>query len=381
MIASNISTITVTQTVIQSGGIFLNKDEIDFIKSKVSANQEPWKSTYNKLMNEYVPAAMSMPIQTVVNNGPAPPNGNQHDYYTGNSQFGSDYSRTDYFNAQKMSKSVRHLGLAYALTGNTSYADKAIQFINGWCIDSATYMIPRYPYWNDGNFSSAMELANTMPAVYYGADLIWNYSGWNASKKDAFKTWVSTLVNETKWGDPCISNTGCNNWSHWALLIKSAGAALTNNTTKLTEAFNEWKRIIPFGIDNDGSFRQERIRGEGGLFYSTFRTIPMLGVAEIARHRPELGFDLYHYKLTDGTNRGLEKVLDFHAPYIINPSSWPYTKGSFDEPGRLSNNAAIYEIANKVYPKAIYRNVINYWKRPMYEDRILGPTTLTHCIV
>ena len=139
-------------------------------------------------------------------------------------------------------------------------------------------------------------------------------------------------------------------------------------------------QLIPQQMDAQGKMVHELIRVTS-LDYSMYAVNAMIQVAEIARHHPELGYDLYDYKLSDG--RGLEKALDFHVPYVYDPNapqkwiSLGYKQqGGYD--GATKGNAQVYELAYAWKQKSSYMGCINRWKRPMYEIRNMGPITLTH---
>jgi hypothetical protein len=76
---------------------------------------------------------------------------------------------------------MRNLGLAYALTGDPTYVKKATQFLYVWAVDPATRRNPGYE-----NSQSLIELSITMPGIFYGADLIYSYTGWDSSEKTTF---------------------------------------------------------------------------------------------------------------------------------------------------------------------------------------------------
>lgn len=361
--------------------MFLNQNEIDTIKTKINNNEEPWKTAYQGLISD-ANNALGLPIQSVTYHG-----NTGNDYYTEppycgwkrvdgkdpdcrDGQMNPNADREDYTAAIALGKAVRSLGLAYSFTGDTKYADKAIQLINAWSIDPTTKMNPSFT-----NGQSQIELANTMSGVFYGADLIWNYQGWNNAEKEAFKTWtrnfISSAMSHTWCGD------FCQNFENWRLTFISSAAIIAEDSNNLDYAFNRWKEITSANIDTDGSIKYDRDRQAGGFFYSMFNLIATIDTAEIARHQ---GVDLYNYKTSDG--RGLELALDFHAQYVTNTDSWPYTKGGYDtDPGRSKNNAAIYELAYSFKKKTSYQNAINRWGRPMDEARVMGPTTLTHAQV
>lgn len=344
--------------------MYLNADEIESIKQKVSSNQQPWKTAYDNMIDgdyKYI----NMPIQSVTFGGNTPPSGDIHDYYTeppyssdGISDPNSD--RTDYSSLINVSRSVRYLGLAYALTGNSAYADKAVQLINAWTVDSSTRMNPKFT-----NGQSHIEISAVTAGMFYGADLIWNYPGWDQSDRATFKDWTAQMIGSAKtW-----SNN--NNFENWRLVFISSASVITEDENNKQYAFDRWKAIISDQMNLDGSMKNELGR-TNSLTYSTFALNAMTQTAEIARHN---NVDLYNYKLSD--NRGLEKALDFHVPYIIDPSTWTYQQMST----YMGDNAAIYELAYSFKQKSLYSSVINRWggtPRNMYEMRVMGPTTLTH---
>lgn len=344
--------------------MFLNAEEIENIKNRIATGQQPWKAAYdNTLSDNY--KYINMPIQSVTFGGNTPPSGDIHDYYTdppyssdGISDPSSD--RTDYSSLINVSRAVRYLGTMYALTGNNEYADKAVQLINAWTVDSSTRMNPKFT-----NGQSHIEIAVAACGIFYGADLMWNYPGWSASDKTVFKDWTAQMISSAKtWSND-------NNFENWRLVFISSASVITEDTGSMRYAFDRWKAIIPDQMNTDGSMKNELAR-TNSLTYSTFALNAMTQTAEIARHN---GVDLYNYKLTDG--RGLEKALDFHVPYILDSSTWTHQQiGTY-----RGDNSAIYELAYSFKQKVLYESVINRWggtPRNMYEMRILGSTTLTH---
>ena len=356
--------------------IFLNQLEIDAIKSRLG--QEPWKTAYNKFMSDNVPVAMNTGIQSVTYGGVTPPSGDSHDYYSSTPASGGE--RADYMAIIAVSNAVRDLGLAYVLTGDGKYANKAIQLINGWCVNSDTKMTPRW--WYSGqNGQVWIELPVTLPGMFYGADLIWNYSGWSLTDRDAFKNWVSTLlINKGQGLSPCNTTQ---NYDSWRIVFGLAAASITDNQSEIDWCISSWKGLIDCQQDSNGSFYRERTRCEGGLAYSMFNLKAWTLAAEIARHKGGTGTDLYSYKTSSG--KGLELGFDFHAPYVTNQDSWSYTKCTCANcrPIDCSSdaNGAVYELAYIWKQKSGYINAVTLGcGRPKYDNRIMGPVTLTHTI-
>ena len=345
--------------------MYIDSNDTEKIKNNIGSNQEPWRMAYNRMILDANSTLLLTP-SSVTHGGATPPSGDIHDYYT-EAAYSSDgvydpnADRTDYYAAMKLGKSVRDLGMAYAFTGDSKYAEKALDFIRMWTINPGTMMNPKF------TSGSKVELAITLPGMFYGADLIWNYHGWDSSEKDKFKSWTIQMITNAKIDDWCFSNV-CQNWENWRLVFISSASVIAEDTNSRNYAFDRWKELIPGQIDDQGKMINE-IGRTRSLDYSTYAVNAMIQTAEIARH---YDVDLYNYTLPDG--RGLEKALDYHVPYIINPDSWPYQQiTSYD-----GDNAAIYELAYLFKKKSSYKNVISKLGRPMYEKRIMGWVTLTH---
>jgi hypothetical protein len=407
-----------TTAITSHPNMFLNKTEINDIKSRLTS--EPWLSAYKQLMNTYVPQAMynASKLPTVVNNGPTPPSGNQHDYYTTFDHI----QRQDYLAAREVAKSVRHLALAYVLSDYTSetsksYANNAIKLIYYWCAHPDRKMNNRLFYPGQQYLAIETESVVSFPGMFYGADLIWNYNNgnwiYNGEKvKTLFIEWVQGILNDarriTRWG--CGGTPyHCQNLEYGRLSLIASASVIVGDNTSLNYVYDRWKKLITGFTDTSNVVIAPIMLKNGRLTYEMSRTTPisytlfcinhMIQVAEISRHQG--GPDLYHYKVnpSEGDNRGLELAFDFISPYVINPASLGgkrancfggcnpvisggmYTNTSECQVKCLHSNlgSPIYELAYSfIRNKSVYKNCINTYKRPMYDDKNMGPVTLTH---
>jgi len=357
--------------------MYLNQDEIDAIKIKISANEEPWTSAYSQVISAANSALNQSPLSVTFQGS----TGNQ--YFTErpfcgwptppacrDGEINPNADRGDYVAAIALGAAVRDLGLAYAFTGEAQYADKAIDFIRAWSLNPGTRMIPTTAIGN------RIELFITLPGYFYGADLIWNYDGWDSGEKAAFTNWVKSV------GDHARENgAGLNNFANWRVVLVASAGALLDDSALLDFAETEWRRLIPLQMNDAGSSRAGQLGLEvgrtQGLHYSMYALNAMIQAAEILRHR---NVDLYNF--VDDGGRGLELALDFMTPYAINPSLWgndSQTRGNEQiRPITQNNSMALYELAYTQYEKQSYLDAINRWGRPMYDIRTMGVTTLTH---
>ncbi|MEM8535484.1 MAG: alginate lyase family protein, partial [Chloroflexota bacterium] len=250
----------------------------------------------------------------------------------------------------------RDLGLAYALSGEERYAERAAYLIRVWAVDDDSRMNPRFT-----NGQSRIELSITMPGLFYGADLISGSSSWSTDEQRAFRSWVNEFVDSGK------SWTGENNFEAWRLVFVASGAAYADDRSDLEYVYDRFKEVLPEHIGSEGQMVKELGRTKS-LMYSLYSLNAFTQVAEIARHNGE---DLYDYSRN---GRSLKLALDYHVPYVINPDSWQRQQISPIEP----KDVAHYEMAYRYYDDEDYLRAINEWSRPLSENRTMGPVTLTH---
>lgn len=393
-ITSNISTITVgIQTDIGSP-MFLNQSEVDDIRTKKDQSGTIWNTAWNKLLSTDIATAMSYSdssfphgFPNVVDAGIAPSSGDKHVFYSRHPGSGEDanYTEGDYRIAINAGKYIRALGLGYALTGNSAYAEKCIKFIRAWCLDPATYMKANDLRYDNGQ---AIFMYVTIPGIFYGIDLIWNYSGFS-SYRDSIKNWATTFHNQNLVKNRCseltCSGGKCQNYENWRQVTMATASVIAQDSVGLNNTFEHFKQVIPHQIGTDGKMLCEYMRKDwtgtvgSGLAYSTFALNTMIQIAEIAKNH---NTNLYGYK--DSRGVGLEKALDFHVQYLSDPNCpQKWNNAGYPQTGCDISNAAIYEVAKLRYSSKVssYMTVINGAKmggRPMYEIRVMGPVTLTH---
>ncbi len=350
-------------------GLFLDSAEIAEIRFRIDEGRQPWKQGFDVLIKDAITVLQQKNLSVTYQGSTG------NDYFTeppycgwtkAKSPCGSaccdgkinpQADRADYQAAADLSRSVRTLGLAYAFTGESLYADKALTLIRAWFLTPSTRMTPKIT-----NNQSQIELYITIPGVMYGADLIWNHTGWSQNEKDSFRLWVKTFMKDV------AGRSHGTNYENWRLVLLSSGAFMAEDSLLLHSAFDTWKKNISSQVNAKGQMIKELDRTKS-LDYSTYAMNAMVQTAEIARHQ---GVDLYNYKLKDG--RGLELVLDYHAPFILNPTRWTYPQID----AYKGENGAIYELAYSHRQKAPYKEVIDKLGRPLIEIRTLGLTTLTH---
>ncbi|MBW8780598.1 MAG: alginate lyase family protein [Verrucomicrobia bacterium] len=138
-------------------GALHTQADFDRMKAKVAANEEPWISDYNILINSPW-AQTGWPAYDV-------------DYIVRGSS-GNNYTRS-----QQDAQAIYELALRWKLTGNTSYADHAVAIANVW---SGLLGVT-----GDTNQSLAAGICGYLFAT--GGEILSTYSGWAAVDKQAYK--------------------------------------------------------------------------------------------------------------------------------------------------------------------------------------------------
>lgn len=371
--------------------VFLNQAEIDFIVSR-KIFREPFKTWYNNLIKD-ANTSLTVPVQSVTYKESTPDSGDIHDYWTEGiyagwckkvkingictavtncsySPCGKDYcdghvnpcqSRKDKDALIILGQAILKLGLAYSFTRKQEYADKVVSFIDTWCINPSTKMNPKFT-----NNQSHIDLAYYMPSIFYGADLIWNYIGWNSISKNKFKTWVENIITDAQsWNRP-------NNWENWRHLFIASGAVLVDDITSFNYVVDKFKKVISQQMNADGSLKEE-LKRANSLSYHVYALKAMTELAEITQHQST---DLYRYKTTD--NKGIELGLDFIAPSVVSPSKWRYQQIKPYKSGK-GGNGELWELAYTQFKKPVYASAIRAGGRPRFDD-IMGAISITHGI-
>ncbi|BBH24115.1 hypothetical protein Back11_54600 [Paenibacillus baekrokdamisoli] len=197
--------------------------------------------------------------------------------------------------------------VAYVLTGNASFGNKAIDILNNWA----------YINTDIGGDDSSLVMSYAGIGFIQTAELMLNYSGWGAADKAKFKEWVS-VVFLNKVANPNKLRT--NNWGTWGLFDAISAYRFLDDSPNVLSSITLLKSKIDAQIALDGSIPEEVNRGVGGLRYSYFYLAPLTAAAQIALEAE--GVDLFNWISPQG--KTIKSALDFLLYYMQNPVKWPY---------------------------------------------------------
>lgn len=138
-------------------GVFLDIEQLDFIKSKVNSGAQPWTNAYNAMLSSNLGSTTRAANPTAtVECGP-----------TSTPDNGCTEERTDALAAYTMS-------LAWYITGLPKYAQKAIFYMNAWANTIRAHTNSNAPLqtgWAGASWARAAEIIRYTNAGWSSADI------------------------------------------------------------------------------------------------------------------------------------------------------------------------------------------------------------------
>lgn len=329
-------------------------------------------------------------IATVVDKPMTPASGTKHDYMSmgrywwpnPDTKNGLPYVRKDGVSNPEiekldriplgnMSRSIRLLSVSYAISNQNKYADKAIENIRAWFLNSRTKMNPHLSYGQTipghnnglGRGEGLIDTYNFME-VLDGAELLGKR--FNAKRLDELKQWFSDYLDWmlsspiAKESFETLNNHGT------AFDVQVVRYALFTGRNELAKEYIEKfaERRLATQIQPDGAQPHELERTTA-FGYSVFNLAHMLDMCALAQQQ---GIDLINWQSDDG--RSIKKALDFLVPYIgKRVSDFPYQQiRDWDKVQRdLCWQLYRYDkLAGSNHYKAVYANTIENDKRNIF---------------
>ncbi|MFJ5779462.1 alginate lyase family protein [Streptomyces sp. NPDC093094] len=352
-------------------GALVSKAQLDFVRGKVKAGAEPWKSAYEAVLkSKYAKLSWTPKPWATVECGPR-----------SNPNHGCSDEREDALAAYTHA-------LLWNLTKDRRHATEAIKIMDAWSAvikEHTNHNAPLQTGWSGASFARAGELMKH------------TYTGWPSARQSRFATMLRTVYL------PMVIKGRPNANGNWELIMMDAATGISvflDDRASFDRAVAVWRKRVPAYVylKGDGSLpkspagsgkdtRKELIdywQGQStfvdGLAQETCRDFGHTGwgfaaaahVAETARIQ---GLDLY----SEVEDR-MTKALEFHAAYELGATvpSW-LCKGSVNR-----GIGSVLEVAYNHYagregislPKT--KRLIQSKQRPSGADYFLAWETLTH---
>jgi hypothetical protein len=289
--------------------------------------------------------AMTQGPFSVMDKTITPPSGDKHDYMSHAPYFWADPSKpdglpyirrdgehnpeikkiTDHDEWTRMSDAARALALAYYLTGNSAYAERAALLLRTWFLDPATKMNPNLefgqgiPGINTGRGIGIIEsrvVVDDTDAV----GLLAGAKAWTAADDQGIRDWLTQYVHWMRTSEKGKAEDAAkNNHGTWYDLQVVDVALFLGDRSLATDTLERVKtRRIAVQIEPDGKQPLELAR-TNAWGYSNGN---LDGLCKLATLGDEVGVDLWNFKTVDG--RSIRAAVDFLLPYAAGEKKWDY---------------------------------------------------------
>jgi hypothetical protein len=227
----------------------------------------------------------------------------------------------------RLSEMVATLTSAWLLTDEPVYAEKALEHLNAWFVDTVSLMNPDMLY-AQAIFGKVTGRSIGLIDAYHLVEVAQSVKvlsdGGAISNDEAakIKAWFSKFLKWMTTHEYGIQEMNAKN-NHGTCWVATAAsmAVLTENRQVIEWCIDRFKNILlPGQMADDGSFplELERTKPYG---YSLFNLDAFCNVAQILSTEDE---NLFKYETKDG--RSLKRGVDFMYPYIKNQSAWPFKR-------------------------------------------------------
>lgn len=274
-----------------------------------------------------------------------PPSGDRHDYLSWSRYWWPDSTKPDglpyirrdgevnpeildipdHENLIRMIAAVNTLALGYAVTQKMPYADKAVQLLKTWFIESETRMNPNLAYSQIIPGRTAVRGAGVLDGRKFSslvdAITILEHSGVMSTEIQrglrrwfaAYFKWLTTSEHGRR------EMAAKNNHGTWYDVQAVAIALYLGDNAYARSALERAKVVrIEGTIEPDGSQPSELARTRS-WHYCIFN---LEALTRLARLAESLSLDLWQYRSADG--RSIASALKYLAPFASGESPWPH---------------------------------------------------------
>ncbi|MCC6794007.1 MAG: alginate lyase family protein [Candidatus Hydrogenedentes bacterium] len=309
--------------------------------------REALLKTYPQAAKEAITKAdklFALPVKTVMDKTAVAASGDKHDYYSLSPYYwpnpdsadgtpfvnkdgqlnpaaeSDDYDRVAYF---RMADTVKFCAIAWRLTGEMKYAEKAASTMRAWFVSPATRMKPNLNYAqyvpgvNTGSRTGIIR-GMTILELIDCVKIIESSGAWTMEDKTAWSKWLSDFANwlqESEFG--IAESKALNNHGTW-YDVQVATFALEGGNTELAsrmvrEAAEKRiaKQILP-----DGKQPLELMRTKS-WDYSVMNLDAMVRLAMLGER---VNVDLWNFTPPNGG--GIRVAIDYLLPFATGEKDW-----------------------------------------------------------
>ena len=233
-------------------GILHSQNDLDFVKAKINANEQPWKDAYDRFLTTKARSYQG------INPKPYASLEYQHHAYE-NVRCGSFNNPNEGCNDMVYDGMAAYsLALRFYFSEDVRYAAKAIEIIDAW---ATTYK-------RNEESNSRLVVSWSTPWYANAAEILkyTSGSGWTSTVDARFNEMLNRFKEYIKWETDGPSN----NWTMSQIEARLAVGVFQNDRTYFDAAVEKWKRRIktyiyqttdgPFPVTVPGQTRDWTIR-------------------------------------------------------------------------------------------------------------------------
>jgi hypothetical protein len=312
---------------------------------------------------------------SVMDKSVTPPSGDKHDYMSQAPYFWPDPTKpnglpyirrdgehnpeikkiTDHDEFTRMSEDARALALAWYLTRQPEYAERAALLLRTWFLNRATKMNPNLefgqgiPGINTGRGIGIIE-SRVLVDVVDAVGLLAGSSAWTAADQEGMGDWLKKYLDWMRTSEKGKAEDAAkNNHGTWYDLQVTDIALFLGDHQLAVDTLERVKtRRIAVQIEPDGRQPLELAR-TNAWGYSNGN---LDGLCKLATLGDEAGVDLWHYETPD--HRSISAAINFLVPYAAGEKQWDYQQiGGFHadalRPTLMRADAAYHNEKTEIY--------------------------------
>lgn len=289
--------------------------------------------------------ALGAKLVSVMDNHTTPPSGDKHDYMSLAAYWWPNpdtanhlpYVRRDgernpetaaiqdHANISHMEENVHALALAYYLTDEEAYAERAAEQLRVWFLNPATRMNPNLKYAqavlgaNEGRGTGILDargFADVVDAVF----LLDGSNRWTAADRSGLRAWFETYFEWlTTSANGKHEDAATNNHGSW-YDVQAEAIALYLGKTEFAHNLAEMARTkrIAAQIKPDGQQPAEEARTRS-FHYCSFN---LQALTRLATETQAVNVNLWDYKTPGGGS--IRGALDYLLPFARKEKPWPF---------------------------------------------------------
>lgn len=303
---------------------FYTQENIEYVAGQINKQEEPWKGAYEKLI-EIANSYQNREHQAVEDYHTSAFHDNPEDNIEAREGLTLD-SYAAYSNA-----------LAYALTGEEKYGNKAIYFLNAWAATNKSITEND----SEGNATgTSVGAANLISEMMIAADLLLGHDIWSEEDKTAFINWVRYTAL------PIFRSiyTKANNWGDWGTFATAMTYHILGLNNMVKDQADRVATRLSKSVSADGSMPQEVRREGNGLWYTYYALTPITMSAQLLYNTVEV--DIFSWSSGE---KSLKKALDYLHYYELNRMEWPHWTFTTNKERTKDAPTDLFEAMNDYY--------------------------------